>query len=72
MPQDEPGFRYAQPVLSWVMDPITLAFYAIVCGCLSAVAPNFPRLPVRLGIGAIVGIAAAAVLPEIKGMLHLY
>ncbi|MDJ0629585.1 MAG: hypothetical protein QNJ44_15105 [Rhodobacter sp.] len=54
------------------MDPITLAFYAIVCGCLSAVAPNFPRLPVRLGIGAIVGIAAAAVLPEIKGMLHLY
>ena len=54
------------------MDPITLAFYAIVCGCLSAVAPNFPKLPVRLGIGALVGLVAASVLPMIKGMLPLY
>jgi len=54
------------------MDPITLAFYAIVCGCLSAVAPNFPKLPVRLAIGASVGIIAAAALPWLKGALHLY
>ncbi len=54
------------------MDPITLAFYAVVCGCLSAVAPRMPRLPIRLGIGAVVGIIAAAVLPSLKGMIGFY
>ncbi len=54
------------------MDPFTLAFYAVVCGILSAVAPNVPKLPIRLGIGAAVGIIAAAALPELKGMLHIY
>ncbi len=54
------------------MDPITLAFYAIVCGCLSAVAPTFPKLPVRLAVGAAVGIFAAAILPWLRGVLHLY
>ena len=54
------------------MDPITLAFYAVVCGCLSAVAPKLPKLPVRLGIGAMVGLVAASVLPMIKGMLPYY
>lgn len=53
------------------MDPITLGFYAIVCGCLSAVAPSFPRLPVRLGMGAAVGLVAASVLPWIKDMMYL-
>ena len=52
------------------MDPITLAFYAVVCGCLSAVAPNFPRLPIRLGVGAAVALVAASVLPWIKGMIY--
>ncbi|MCG6901742.1 MAG: hypothetical protein LJE68_03590 [Rhodobacter sp.] len=51
------------------MDPIALGFYALVCGGLSVIAPNFPRLPVRLGIGAVVGLVAATVLPWIKGML---
>ncbi|MFN3147032.1 MAG: hypothetical protein ACE368_18205 [Paracoccaceae bacterium] len=51
------------------MDPVSLGFYAIVCGLLGAVAPNFPRLPVRLGIGALVGVTAASVLPWIKGMM---
>ncbi len=51
------------------MDPITLAFYAIVCGCLSAVSPAVPRLPTRLAIGAIVGLGAAIALPWVKGML---
>jgi len=54
------------------MDPITLGFYAVVCGCLSAVAPSFPRLPIRLGIGAVVGLAAASVLPWIKGLMAVY
>lgn len=49
------------------MDPITLTFYAVVCGTLSAVAPRMPRLPVRLAIGAVVGLVAASLLPWIKG-----
>ena len=54
------------------MDPITLTFYAVVCGCLSAVAPKFPGLLMRFGIGAGVGIFAAIVLPIIKDMMHTY
>ena len=61
--------RGALPCYAALMDPVSLGFYAIVCGLLSAVAPNFPRLPVRLGIGALVGIVAASVLPWIKGMM---
>ena len=49
------------------MDPTTLTFYAVVCGTLSAVAPRMPRLPVRLAIGAVVGLVAASLLPWIKG-----
>jgi len=51
------------------MDPIALTFYAIVCGCLSAASPVVPSLPVRLAIGAGVGIAAATFLPLIRGVL---
>jgi hypothetical protein len=51
------------------MDPFTIGFYAIVCAGLSAVAPRVPRLPVRLAIGAVVGVIAASVLPQIKGMI---
>ncbi|SIO41998.1 hypothetical protein SAMN05444287_2849 [Octadecabacter temperatus] len=54
------------------MDPITLVFYAVVCGCLSAVAPKFPGMSVRLGVGAGVGIIAATTLPFIKDMLNGY
>ena len=53
------------------MDPITLGFYAIVCGGLSAVAPRFPRLAIRLGIGAVVGLVAASALPVLRGTLGL-
>jgi len=54
------------------MDPITLGFYAIVCGLLSAVAPSMPRLPVRLAIGAVVGLAAASLLPLLKDVAAPY
>lgn len=51
------------------MDPITLGFYAAVCACLSAVAPGFPGLMARLVIGALVGIAAAALLPLLRATM---
>ena len=54
------------------MDPIAIAFYAVVCGTLSVVAPNFPKLPVRLGVGAAVGVVAASVLPVLRDMMGGY
>lgn len=54
------------------MEPISLVFYAIVCGLLSAFAPNLGGMPVRLAVGAVVGIAAAAVLPVLRGMMGGY
>ena len=51
------------------MDPFTIGFYAIVCAGLSAVAPRVPKLPVRLAVGAAVGVIAATLLPEIKSMI---
>ena len=54
------------------MDPIAVVFYAIVCGCLSAASPVVPSLPVRLAIGAGVGIVAALVLPVLRGLIGGY
>ena len=51
------------------MEPISIAFYAIVCGLLSVFAPNLPSMPVRLAVGAVVGVIAALVLPVLRGMM---
>lgn len=51
------------------MDPISLAFYALVCGLLSLFAPNLGGTLPRLAVGAVVGIVAASALPFIKGMM---
>jgi hypothetical protein len=53
------------------MDVTALVFYALVCGLLSLAAPTLGKPVLRLGIGAIVGIAAAALLPLLRGMLGL-
>ena len=53
------------------MDPITMTYYAAVCAALSAGAPRVPALPLRLALGAIVGLIAAAVLPRLRGALGL-
>jgi hypothetical protein len=53
------------------MDTTSLAFYAIVCALLSLAAPRLGRPLVRFGIGAVVGIAAAALLPELRAALAL-
>ena len=54
------------------MDPISLGFYAVICGLLSVFAPNLGTPVRRLGIGAAVGIVAAALLPWVKGTLGFY
>ena len=51
------------------MEPISLIFYAVVCGVLSLFAPNFGgRIP-RLVVGGVVGVIAAIVLPILKGAM---
>jgi hypothetical protein len=51
------------------MDPVALVFYAAVCGILSLLSPQIGggRLA-RLGVGAVVGLAAAALLPVLQGV----
>ncbi|MFV1874794.1 MULTISPECIES: hypothetical protein [Nioella] len=53
------------------MDPVTLTFYAVVCGLLGLVSPNLGRPAIRLGIGAVVGLIAAGALPTIRASLGL-
>ncbi|KMW60186.1 hypothetical protein AIOL_000339 [Candidatus Rhodobacter oscarellae] len=54
------------------MDPIAIAFYAVICGCLGAASPVMPSLPARLGVGVVVGVLAAIALPMLKGWLTAY
>ena len=54
------------------MEPISLTFYATVCGLLSVVAPRLGGFLPRLLIGAVVGIIAALMLPAIRGLLTGY
>ena len=54
------------------MEPISLAFYAVVCGILSVVAPNLGGFLPRLLVGATVGVIAAVVLPIIRSMTQGY
>lgn len=51
------------------MDPISIAFYAVVCGILSLFAPRLGGMIPRLATGAIVGIGAATTLPFIHGIM---
>ncbi|MEP0521449.1 MAG: hypothetical protein ABJO09_06360 [Hyphomicrobiales bacterium] len=51
------------------IDATTIAWYAVVCGILSACAPSLGGLGLRLAIGGGVGIFAASVLPFIRGMM---
>ena len=41
--------------LHYVMDPIAIVFYAVICGLLSLFAPQFGGLAPRLAVGAAVG-----------------
>jgi hypothetical protein len=51
------------------MDPVSLGFYAAVCGALSAAGPWLGNLVVRFGVGLLVGLVAALVLPAVRGLV---
>lgn len=48
------------------MDPLSLVYYAAVCSALGYYAPRMGGVPARLLIGALVGLAAAAILPMLR------
>jgi len=54
------------------MEPLSLGFYALVCGLLSVVAPRLGGFVPRLLTGAVVGIVAAFALPTLRGMISGY
>ena len=54
-----------------VIDPVSLGFYAVVCALLAGYMPMILPRVVRLLIGAAVGAAAAAYLPELRVLAGL-
>lgn len=53
------------------MDMTALVFYACVCAVLSFASPRLGSPFRRLAVGALVGIAAAALLPALRQALAL-
>lgn len=51
------------------MDLTTIAWYAAICGALSALAPVFGGRTTRIIVGAAVGIIAASLFPLAKTMM---
>jgi hypothetical protein len=49
------------------MDPVTLSYYAVVCGTLGFLAPRLGRPFKRLVVGVVVGVVAAGALPLMRG-----
>lgn len=51
------------------MDPITLAYYGLICGALGAAGPRLGGLALRFAIGVAVGLGAAAGLPHLHAAI---
>lgn len=51
------------------MDFTAIAWYAAICGALSAFAPLFGGRIARVVIGATVGILAASLFPLMRSMI---
>jgi hypothetical protein len=57
------------PLMS--VDPVTLAYYAMICGCLALASPRWTKMRMRLMVGVIVGVVAALLLPVLRGAIGL-
>ena len=53
------------------MDPVTLSFYAVVCGLLAGFSPTAASRAFRIALGIGVGLVAAAMLPPIRASLGI-
>ena len=52
------------------MDPVTLSFYAVVCGLLAGFVPAASRA-FRIALGVGVGLVAASLLPPLRSALGI-
>ena len=48
------------------MDPVTMTYYAVICGSLGALSPRVTPGALRIVLGIVVGLAAAALLPVLR------
>lgn len=55
-----------------MFDSTAIIWYAAICGGLAAFAPQLGGRGMRIGIGAVVGIIAASLLPWLKNMMGGY
>ncbi|MBX3579804.1 MAG: hypothetical protein KF723_21595 [Rhizobiaceae bacterium] len=53
------------------MDPVTISFYAVVCGSLAILSPRIPTAVLRLVVGIAAGVAGASLLPFIRASLGI-
>ena len=53
------------------MDPVSVAYYALVCGLLAGVLPPGLGRLAKVGVGVGVGLVAATALPALRGVLGL-
>jgi hypothetical protein len=53
------------------MDPVTLAYYGAICGCLSLASPRIRPALLRIAAGIAVGLIAAAALPALRQALGI-
>lgn len=53
------------------MDPVTMGYYAAVCATLSVGAGRLRSVRLRVALGVLVGLAAAAALPGFRAALGL-
>lgn len=51
------------------MDPVALAYYALICGLLGLAAPRLRTPGLRFAIGVVVGLVAAGALPGLRAFL---
>ncbi|WP_417425300.1 hypothetical protein [Hoeflea sp.] len=53
------------------VDMTAVAWYAVICGGLSALAPSFGGRGLRIVVGGVVGIIAARLLPAVRSTIGL-
>ncbi|MFO1141212.1 MAG: hypothetical protein U1E59_02290 [Amaricoccus sp.] len=53
------------------MDPVTMTYYALICGGLGYVSPHVSPSFMRVVLGAVVGLVAAAALPVLRRLAGL-
>lgn len=51
------------------MDPVTMGYYAAVCAALGLGAGRLRSAVLRVALGVVVGLLAAAVLPGLRAAL---